>query len=140
MGTHSLTIFKDGKDEILVMYRQFDGYCAGHGAELLEILKDKQLVNGLPCGAGDPQMATLANGMPCLAATVIAHFKKGPGSFYLHRAKMRDAGEEYRYTVYDKDDIIYLKVQAGYGKKWETLYDGPAKDFDPEKAEPKEKA
>ncbi|KKL22225.1 hypothetical protein LCGC14_2437560 [marine sediment metagenome] len=97
MGTRCLTVFKeeDGT-EIAVMYRQMDGYPSGHGQELADFLAGKALVNGI--GADDSK-DTAFNGMHCLAASVVAHFKKDLGSVYLYPAGTRDVGEEYTYTV-----------------------------------------
>jgi len=107
MGTRSLTTFVDnftGKN-IVVMYRQHDGYPSGHGLELYDFLEDFSIVNGI--GLGDNKK--IANGMGCLAAQLVAHFKKGAGSFYLHQAGTRDIGEVYIYVItYDseKDKIV----------------------------------
>lgn len=96
MGTRCLTIFKEADgEEIAVLYRQIDGHPEGHGDELDRFLEEKTLVNGLPM----KDNPVLANGMPCLAAQVVAHFKTEPGSFYLHPAGTRNIGEEYLYTV-----------------------------------------
>lgn len=97
MGTRCLTVFKNEEGtEIAVLYRQMDGYPEGHGQELADFLADKALVNGI---GGDTTKATAFNGMPCLAASVVAHFKDDIGSFYLYPAGTRDIGEEYIYTV-----------------------------------------
>ena len=47
MGTRSLTVIEneDGA-EIVVMYRQYDGYPSVHGAALALFLDEKHLVNG----------------------------------------------------------------------------------------------
>ena len=96
MGTRCLTVFREADGtEIVVLYRQLDGYPSGHGEELERLLESKTLVNGLPL-RDDP---SLANGMGCLAAQVVAHLKTGPGGFYLHPAGTRGVGEEYVYTV-----------------------------------------
>ena len=49
MGTRSLTVFNDTweNEEIAVFYRQFDGYPEGHGTDLLDLLKDMSIVNGM---------------------------------------------------------------------------------------------
>lgn len=136
MGTRSLTVVEDGKGrEVLVMYRQYDGYPSGHGEELAAFLKPFTVVNGL----GDDRRK-VANGMGCLAAQIVAHFKTEPGTFYLYPSGTRDYGEEYVYTVKsDSNGGINLKVQAGSvtyfgmpGTKQEampTLYDGPVSGF-----------
>ena len=98
MGTHCLTIFKDedGK-EIAVLYRQYDGYPIGHGGELKALLAGRKLVSGF---SGKDEKKRNFNGMGCLAAQVIAHFKGDKiGGFYLHAAGSRDLGEEYLYII-----------------------------------------
>lgn len=95
MGTRCLTIFKeeDGT-EIAVLYRQFDGSPDGHGKELKEFLADRPIVDGY-----NESTTHGFNGMGCLAAQVVAHFKDGIGKFYLYPAGTRNCGEEYTYTV-----------------------------------------
>jgi hypothetical protein len=97
MGTRCLTVFKeeDGT-EIAVLYRQHDGYPDGHGQELADFLAGKVIINGI---GGDATKDTAFNGMHCLAASVIAHFKDDIGSFYLYPAGTRGMDEEYIYTV-----------------------------------------
>ena len=74
MGTRSLTVFNDTweNEEIAVFYRQFDGYPEGHGKELLDLLKDMRVVNGMN---SENMKFKIANGMDCLAAQVVAHLK-----------------------------------------------------------------
>lgn len=142
MGTRSLTIVEEaGGAEICVLYRQYDGYPTGHGAELKSFLHGIQIVNGL--GLGD--MNRTANGMGCLAAQLIANFKTEPGGFYLYPAGSRDCGEEYIYTVYLDTGKLMLRVEAGAvtyfglpGTKqanMPTLYDGQIESFDPDAVE-----
>ena len=71
MGTRSLTVFQEYDAEIVVMYRQFDGYPSGHGIDLSEFLAGGKMVNGLSLNENE----RVFNGMSCLAAQVIAHFK-----------------------------------------------------------------
>jgi len=110
MGTRCLTVINDDDlmEEICVIYRQHDGYPSGHGLELYDFLEDFSIVNGI--GLGDNKK--IANGMSCLAAQLVAHFKKGAGSFYLHQAGTRDIGESYIYVItYDSEkDKIVIKV------------------------------
>ena len=93
MGTRSLTVLYDTKypeqdaEEIAVLYRQFDGYPDGHGAELDEFLKDMVIVNGISMS----ENRHIAYGGSCLAAQIIAHFKTEAGGFYLHPAGTRAA-------------------------------------------------
>jgi hypothetical protein len=138
MGTRSTTSFVSewgDNEELCVMYRQYDGYPTGHGRDLLDILKDAVLVNGIP--GGDTRK--LFNGMGCLAASVIAKLKDGPGGFYMSG---RGDREGYHYTIYagnkipskkgfGEDRQINIKVEGYSG----TLYDGPVDKFNPEEAE-----
>lgn len=87
--------------------------------------------------------SNVANGMSCLAAQVIAHFKTEPGRFYVHPAGTRDVGESFVYELYcgpsrerEGEDgysfearDIYLTVRPTYEDS--VLYDGPLDDFDP---------
>jgi hypothetical protein len=134
MGTRSLTVFEEfNGEEIVVMYRQFDGYPSGHGEDLKDFLGGMKIVNGLSGGG------RLANGPGCLAAQVVAHFKDEAGGFYLHPGGTRDVGEEYVYKVLPKESgIIRLQVLAGWGKpddEMEVLFDGSIDDFDPSTVE-----
>ena len=116
MGTRSLTVLEmeDGT-EIAVMYRQYDGYPEGHGQELKEFLAGFEIVNGFGCG--DDQPIKQANGMDCLAAQIIAHFKTDIGNIYLMPAGTRDAGEEYIYTVKPSNGRAIVRCQdADTGK------------------------
>ena len=76
MGTRSLTYVYDDYNittPIVCMYRQFDGYPSGHGAELAEFLNSfDAIVNGIRIG----DTRKISNGMGCLAAQMIAFFKK----------------------------------------------------------------
>ena len=97
MGTRSLTRFIEPYTEknIVTMYRQFDGYPNGHGLELAHFLKDFDIVNGLSRN----ETKSTANGMGCLSAQVIAHFKTEPGGIYLYGADASNVGEEYVYEI-----------------------------------------
>lgn len=108
MGTRSLTVVKDEGLEIITLYRQYDGYPSGHGEELVEFLKPFSIVNGL-----SGKREKVANGMGCLAAQIVAHLKTEPGGIYIYPPGSRDCGEEWIYTVYEKDGKLTLKVQAG---------------------------
>mgnify|MGYP003150774289 CR=1 FL=1 len=112
MGTRSLTTFIDDqtKEEIVVMYRQYDGYPSGHGRDLIDFLNKMKSDN------------RLTYGISCLSAQVISHFKKGVGDFYLHTANTRDYGEEFVYIIYSKDNELKIKVEDAYEDK--VLFDG----------------
>lgn len=117
MGTHATTKVELNGKTVVNMYRHYDGYYDGHGAELAEFLNGIRLVNGI--GA---EHDGIANGMDCLAAQIVSHFKKGPGDFYLTSL---DTDEEYDYTVYEKGGKIKMKVRH-YGK---VMFDGSPEEF-----------
>ena len=57
-------------------------------------------------------MGKFANGMGCLAAQLVAHFKKSVGGFYIH-AITDSVGVDYEYHVYankvvvkDSDEVV----------------------------------
>jgi hypothetical protein len=100
MGTRSLTFVYDGEKPIINMYRQYDGYPSGHGAELAEFLQGFTVGNGLR--ANTP--SRYANGMGCLAAQLVCNFKQEAGQFYLYPTDCTEAGQDYEYHVYQGAD------------------------------------
>ena len=98
MGTRSLTFVYDADNQpLLNLYRQYDGYIeGGHGSELAEFLAGKTLVNGFSKESKDQ-----ANGMGCLAASLVANFKETVGGFYIHSVTSTDCGQDYEYHVYE---------------------------------------
>ena len=117
MGTRCLTYVYEGNSPLVCLYRQFDGYPSGHGAELGDFLKGIQLGNGI---AGKPEMGTFANGMGCLAAQLIAHFKKSVGGFYIHLVT-DSGGVDYEYHVYankvvvkNPDEVVFSGSQNDF--------------------------
>jgi hypothetical protein len=112
MGTRSLTFVYEKYGQIqkpvVNMYRQFDGYPTGHGAELAEFLNGGRMVNGL--SATKTVKEVVFNGMGCLAASMVAHFKQTPGGFYIHPVDTTDCGQDYEYHVYDKSGKLYIEV------------------------------
>jgi hypothetical protein len=140
MGTRSLTVFLETNNdntetEIAVLYRQFDGYPEEHGHDLANLLEDMVMVNGMTSG----QPKKIANGMGCLTAQVVAHFKTEPGNFYLYPAGTREVWEEYIYEIRGKTGehpTITIKVprHAENGNRWEligynTIFKGTAGKF-----------
>lgn len=93
MGTRSLTtVFDENNRPLLSLYRQYDGYYEGHGEELAAFLKERTVVNGFGLNSGP----TVSNGMGCLAASLVAHFKKEIGSFYIVNPSDK---QEYNYEI-----------------------------------------
>ena len=120
MGTRSLTYVYADRSPVVCMYRQFDGYPTGHGAELAEFLNGFQIVNGY--GEAKPK---LANGMGCLAAQMIAYFKVGTGGFYLEPVELgQDCYQDYEYHVYqDLVTILDSDRSEIFTGTWQQFYD-----------------
>ena len=110
MGTRSLTFvyekYGQVQKPVVNMYRQFDGYPTGHGAELAEFLNGGELVDGL----GVERVQLQFNGMGCLAASMVAHFKKESGGFYIHPTDVLECGQDYEYHIYGRDKGLYIEV------------------------------
>lgn len=101
MSTGCITvIFDDDDGEIAVLFRHGDGYPEVHGVELAKFLSTRILCSGLGGKIIDGKQ--WANGMNCLAAQIVAHFKVAPGGFYLYPANAASIGEMYTYEVFCK--------------------------------------
>lgn len=135
MGTRSLTTFierytdektkKVKNIKIVTMYRQYDGYPKGMGMDLANFLVKGKLVNGISASESE----LVFNGMGCLAAQVVAHFKEGAGSIYLHRGGTINCWEEYRYEVISNEGSkeIIMRCYDTSNKKW--IFEGTANEF-----------
>lgn len=123
MGTRSLTHVKEGRTTICTMYRQMDGYPTGHGQALADFLKARKIINGISMGCNETNSA---NGMGCLAAQMVAHFKGGIGGIYLEKPGRKADWEDYEYTVTVKDGVLHLKCQEVKGP---VLFSGSAQLF-----------
>jgi len=130
MGTRSLTYIQNTfgdlgtKETITCMYRQYDGYMDGHGHDLAHFLEDFKIVNGL--GLRNDKIR-VANGMGCLAAQLIAHFKDGPGGIYIYHSDAKDCGEEFTYTIYEKKGKVFIRAYNVWSKK--VIFDGSPQDM-----------
>ena len=139
MGTRSLTTFvetykdnsgKKVKNEIVTMYRQYDGYMEGHGKDLADFLAGGELVNGF--GMDDK---VVFNGMGCLSAQVVAHFKDGVGGFYLQRAN-KNSGENYRYKVIGDLETKEITIEVfEVGNRAKKIFSGSPKQLQEKVAE-----
>ena len=115
MGTRSLTFVYDTYKArngravhrpIINLYRQYDGYPEGHGQELVEFLKQFTLTNGISVG----ETRKTANGMGCLAAQLVKHFKDIVGGIYIYSVEATDCGQDYEYHIYANGPTFRVKV------------------------------
>lgn len=130
MGTRSLTrLYNDNKEEICILYRQFDGYPEGHGTELAEFLQGFRIVNGY----NSDDKGKVANGAYCLAAQIISHFKKGVGGFYLFPSGTDGMDEEWVYEVHvtagNEVEIVALEVPISEVEELIEKFRGSPDDY-----------
>ena len=130
MGTRSLTyVYENYKDEqgnkveqpIICLYRQYDGYPTGHGAELADYLNGMYVVNGLGLDQKDQKVA---NGMGCLAAQLVSFFKKDEaGQFYLHAPVLNaDHWQEYEYHIQQDRILVYGYEKEIFSGTWTQYF------------------
>jgi len=136
MGTRSITTFistykddngKRKNQKIVTMYRQYDGYPSGHGVELAEFLADGEVINGY----GSTDGKKLFNGIGCLTAQVVAHFKDGVGNIYIEAPRKPD-WEDYAYEVIvdcDTKEIVIKVIDVGYESPNKTIFKGTPKEL-----------
>jgi hypothetical protein len=117
MGTRSLTFVYDGEKPVINMYRQFDGYIAGHGQELAEFLMSGKLVNGF-----SSTKEIQFNGMSCLAAQLICNFKKTVGGFYIYPVDTTDCWQEYEYHVYEDKVVVKNPTEVIFSGTWDKFH------------------
>jgi len=116
MGTRSLTFVYEENKPIINMYRQFDGYPEGHGQELADFLLSGKLVNGF-----SETQTVQFNGMGCLAAQMIANFKKSVGGFYIYPIESNSCWQDYEYHVYEETVVVKNPDQVIFDGTWEEF-------------------
>jgi len=132
MGTRSLTkvieTYQDDKGKeirtpIICMYKQYDGYLEGYGQELAEFLSPFYIVNGMSL----KEERQIANGIGCLSAQLVSHFKNEAGGIYLYPPDSEDCGEEYTYLIEEnKNSQITIKI-LDYDK--ENIFEGTPEEL-----------
>ncbi len=138
MGTRSLTrviprqegiAYNKGHEHAeeswVTMYRHYDGDPAWHGLELANYLKDFKIINGLGSGV---ELGVHANGVGCLAAQLVGHFKDSVGDIYLRPHVGGSGDEDYIYTIFPKEgEPVYIAIYKVYTK--ECIFVGTPQDL-----------
>ena len=131
MSTSCVTYVHDescGKQAIMALRRHADGYPRVHAKELCDFLSGLRLVNGLPVGDD----FGLANGMGCLAAQMVAHFKTEPGQFYMSNPNGPNDYDDFVYEVFGRSDRpeqpLRLRIVSRLSET-KTLYEGSVSDI-----------
>jgi len=102
--------FSEKPDKTIVdIYHHYDGYPEGLGVKLASYLDDYHIVNGAG-REGD----TLFNGIGCMAASIIAHLKDGPGNVYIEDKDSPHGWLDYNYYVWgDYYKSIWISIFDG---------------------------
>jgi hypothetical protein len=126
MGTRCLTFVYDNGEPILNLYRQFDGYPEGHGVDLANFLNSFEAITN---GISMRETRKTANGMGCLAAQMVAHFKQSVGGYYIEPISATDCGQDYEYHVYiDSVVVKNYNSEVIFSGTWKNLYKFCAKE------------
>tara|TARA_R110002051_G_scaffold1110_2_gene5607 strand:- start:265 stop:693 length:429 start_codon:yes stop_codon:yes gene_type:complete len=99
--------FSEKPDKVMVsIYNHYDGYPEGLGVTLANYLNGKIIVNGL-----GKDNYRVFNGLGCLAASLIAELKDGPGNIYIEDPKRKHTWIDYEYYVWgDNHKDIWISV------------------------------
>ena len=100
--------FSEIPDKTVVeIYHHWDGYPEGLGVKLASYLDDKSIVNGL--GSKDSEDIVF-NGVGCMAASIVAQLKDGPGNVYIED-RGSHAWIDYEYFIWgDTDKEIWISI------------------------------
>jgi hypothetical protein len=113
-------------NDLVLVYRQYDGYPTGHPMETAEWLSTGTVVNGL----GMAEERLVFNGAGCLAAQLIAKFKDGPGGTYIHSLSSRgESWEDYLYDIIIKEDRTIEYVCYDNNETKTELFRGTPQEF-----------
>ena len=93
---------------IVDIYHHWDGYPEGLGVTLADYLNGKKVTNGL-----GRDNYNLFNGMGCLAASLVAELKDGPGDVYIEPRESH-GWIDYQYYIWGDT----------YKDIWISIFDG----------------
>ena len=92
---------------IVDIYHHWDGYPEGLGVTLGWYLSGKKIVNGISSAMNED---LVHNGMGCLAASLVAHLKDGPGNVYIEPRESHGWIDYYYYILGDEGKTIYISI------------------------------
>ena len=92
---------------IVDIYHHWDGYPEGLGVTLGWYLSGRKIVNGI---SSDMNEDLVNNGMGCLAASLVAHLKDGPGNVYIEGREKHTWIDYYYYIWGDEGKTIYISI------------------------------
>lgn len=112
-------------NDLVLIYRQYDGYPTGHPLETAEWLASGKVVNGY--GKTDTLQF---NGAGCLAAQLVAKYKDGVGGTYIQSLSSRgQSWEDYLYDIIVKADGSIEYVCYENNEEPEEIFRGTPQEF-----------
>ena len=102
--------FSNIPEKVMVsIYHHYDGYPEGLGVTLASYLDGYRITNGL---GRDNEY--IFNGLGCLAASLIAELKDGPGNIYIEDPNVPHTWIDYDYYVWGNDNKgIWISIFDG---------------------------
>ena len=98
---------KEPNQTIVDIYHHWDGYPEGLGVTLASYLEDMKITNGI--SSKDDSDYVFA-GLGCLAASIVAELKDGPGNVYIEN-RHSHAWIDYHYYVWgDHNKGIWISI------------------------------
>tara|TARA_R110002012_G_scaffold251321_1_gene429261 strand:+ start:253 stop:675 length:423 start_codon:yes stop_codon:yes gene_type:complete len=98
---------------IVDIYHHYDGYPEGLGVQLASYLDGKRITNGLG-GREDQNYYDYFNGLGCLAASLVAELKDGPGNVYIEDKDRPHGWLDYKYYVWGDDNKdVWISIFDG---------------------------
>ena len=156
MGTRSLVHIKEDGKTLVTLYRQYDGYPTGMGADIKDALNKGKARLTAGGHSGKDASPEVFSGMGCLAAYLIGALKtpsetgdgssldrrNAIGNVFVFPVDSSDCGEEFTYTLDTKTPklskagervapVLHLEVKAGH----DVVYSGALAKFNPAKLE-----
>ena len=100
--------FSDIPDKTIVeIYHHWDGYPEGLGVTLASYLDDKKIVNGI---SSKDNENFVFNGLGCMAASIVAELKDGPGNVYIE-PRNSHGWIDYEYFIWgDTGKDIWISI------------------------------
>ena len=101
---------EEPQETIVDIYHHWDGYPEGLGVTLASYLDGKKVVNGI---SNKDNENLVYNGMGCLAASLVAYLKDGPGNVYIEPRESH-GWIDYQYYIWgDTDKGIWISIFDG---------------------------
>jgi len=97
---------------IVDIYHHWDGYPEGLGVTLGWYLSGRKIVNGISSAMNKD---LVNNGMGCLAASLVAYLKDGPGNVYIEDRDQHGWIEYHYYIWGDEGKTIYISIFSDNG-------------------------